>query len=64
MSTNLTISGKTIFLTPTGVKLGSKGKVQPTTDLINSMTKGERRKFRKTAYAYGYFTHASAGIRS
>ncbi len=59
MSTNeITIAGKKVYVTATGVKLTSKGKVVTTRELVSGLVKGERRRVRKSLRAMGYVRHA------
>lgn len=61
MATDVKIGNKTIFLTPTGMKEGSKGKVIPAGEMLGKLaTKSERRKLRKFAHRNGYKGHAAA----
>ena len=60
MATQIKVNGKTTFITPTGFKLGSKGKVVPAGNFLGTLTKSEARKLRKTAHANGFKQHAAA----
>lgn len=60
MATELKLDGKQIYLTPTGFKLGSRGKVITADELYRQLSKGNRRKARKFARKNGYNSHASA----
>ncbi len=59
LQNEIVIAGKRVYVTPTGVKLTSKGKVTTTTDLISSLVKGERRRIRKALRAMGHLKHAA-----
>lgn len=61
MSTSIKISSKTVYITPTGFKIGSKSKVMDPGEFYAQLTsKGERRKVRKLAYRNGFRVHAMA----
>lgn len=60
MSTSIKINGKQLFVTPTGVKLGSRGKVLPVGNLLGTVDKGTARKVRKSLRAAGHADKASA----
>lgn len=60
MATQVKVNGKTLYLTPTGFKAGSKGKVQPSDFYASLPTKSERRKARKEAHRNGFHAHAAA----
>lgn len=60
MKTDLIIGGKLVILTPTGIKLGSKGKVVPAGTFFRSLGKSLARKARKAARAAGFLAHAAA----
>lgn len=47
------LDGKTLYVTPTGLKLGAKGKVLDTSELYRSLDKGQTRKIRKALRANG-----------
>ncbi len=55
------IQGKAVIVTPTGLKLGSKGKVLPAGKVLGMLPKGEARKLRKGLYRLGH--HDKAGAR-
>lgn len=42
-----------VYITPTGLKVGPRGKVQSPKEVLYSLPKGERRKVRKFARAIG-----------
>jgi hypothetical protein len=50
---NVSINGKNILATPTGLKLGSSGRVTPPAELFAVLPKSDRRKIRKAARANG-----------
>jgi len=54
------IGGKTVFATPTGIKLGARGKVTSMSAAYSAMPKGESRKLRKALRAAGHYQHAAA----
>ncbi len=60
MRTQFSIEGRFVFVTPTGFKLGSKGKVVSTGEFLGSLPKGEARKLRKECYKMGQKSKASA----
>lgn len=49
-----------VYATPTGLKVGSRGKVQPASSVLSSLPKGAARKIRKALRRAGYPAHASA----
>lgn len=54
-----TANGKTYYVTPTGVKLGSKGKVQPINAVYANLVKSQRRQLRKALRAVGLTWHSA-----
>ncbi len=60
MKTSISVQGKQVWVTPTGFKLGSKGKVTPTGEFLGSLSKGEARKLRKEMFKMGQKSKASA----
>ena len=52
-----------VYVTPTGIKFGSKGKVLPASVALASIpNKGERRKLRKAFHSVGRVDLASARV--
>lgn len=51
---------KTIGVTPNGLKIGSKGKVQEPGEVLGMLPKGEARKLRKLLNAAGHTKFAAA----
>ena len=55
---------KNVVVTPTGVKIGSKGRVmntvQKVSETLGTMSKGAARQFRKKLYELGYKSFAAA----
>lgn len=49
---NVRVPGGTVFLTPTGLKVG-RGKVTEAGRLLGTLTKGEARRVRKALHAAG-----------
>ena len=49
-----------VYVTPTGFKVTSRGKVVPKSAFLQSLPKSERRKIRKECFRAGYYEHASA----
>lgn len=47
------LNGNKLFATPTGIKVGAKGKVQPPAAFLATLSKGERRKVRQAGRAIG-----------
>jgi hypothetical protein len=61
MGTELKIDGKVVYVTKTGFKIGSKGKVTPPSDFLKGIpNKGQRRQLRKFARSNGFNAHAAA----
>ncbi len=60
MKTNIEVQGKQVWVTPTGFKLSSKGKVVSTGEFLGSLPKGEARKLRKEMFKMGQKSKASA----
>lgn len=60
MSVNVKVNGKTLYATPTGLKLTSRGKVQPAGQVLSALSKGERRKVRKALHRAGFVRHAAS----
>jgi hypothetical protein len=50
----------TVYATPKGFKLGSRGKVIHPCQLYGSVSKGDARRIRKAAYRAGLHGHAAA----
>lgn len=48
-----TVSGKTVYPTPTGLKISTRGKVSPPLEVIMQFPDGERRRIRKALAAQG-----------
>jgi hypothetical protein len=58
MSNELTvISGKKVYVTPTGLKITTRGKVVSTRDFVSSLVKSERRRIRKALRQLGHTRH-------
>lgn len=55
----VTLNGKPLFATPTGVKIGPRGKVTPDAEIFGVLDKGARRKVRKALRAAGFGERAS-----
>lgn len=55
-----TVGQNTIYVTPTGLKYGNKGKVMPAGCVLGSMNKGEARRVRKVLRTLGRTQHAAA----
>ncbi len=49
-----------VFVTPTGLKVGSKGKVLPAGKFLGSLAKGEARRLRKELRRLGEVKKAGA----
>lgn len=49
-----------VYVTPTGLKVGTRGKVRTVEEVLYSLPKGERRKVRKAARALGRYDVAGA----
>ncbi len=49
-----------IYVTPTGLKTNARGKVQPTSSVLGTLSKGEARRLRKTLRKSGFPNHASS----
>lgn len=60
MNTEINVSGKNVFATPTGLKLGSKGKVTEPGLILGQLPKGTARRLRKTLRSNGFTRHAGA----
>lgn len=56
----LNIGGKKVALTATGIKVGSKGKVQKAGEFFAANDKGTNRKVRKLLRANGRLAEAAA----
>lgn len=54
------IDSKAVFATPTGLKIGSTGKVIPAGDLYGTLNKGTRRALRKSLHNIGRVNDAAA----
>jgi hypothetical protein len=48
------------YATPTGLKIGAKGKVMPVSNVLAAMDKGEARRLRKALRAAGETAKAAA----
>lgn len=64
----VTIASVALFVTPTGLRLGTKGKVQQDVpgvlSILNKLeTKGQRRAVRRALHQNGHGGLAAAGIR-
>lgn len=57
MGVNIKIGGKTLYATATGLRVGSKGKVQPAGEILGQLPKGDRRRVRKQLRAGGFVAH-------
>ena len=60
LNSGIDINGKTLYFTPTGLKLGAKGKVSDPCEFISSVDKSTARKVRKSARKAGKFSVANA----
>lgn len=63
MKTDARCDGKTVYLTPSGVRVGAKGKVMPRNfipTLFGKMDKGNVRKLRKAMRQAGWTRDAAA----
>jgi hypothetical protein len=58
MTTSVKIGRASVMVTPTGLKLGSRGSVQAPGEIFGMISKGEARKLRKELVAGGYINHA------
>lgn len=47
------VLGKTLYATPTGLKLTARGKVEPAGAVFAKLSKGEARKVRKALHRAG-----------
>lgn len=56
----ISISGKSVVVTPTGIKVGSKGKVVKAGEFFAMNEKGVNRKVRKLLRAEGRRAEAAA----
>lgn len=56
----INLGSKVVALTPTGIKVGSKGKVQKASEFFASNDKGTNRKVRKLLRANGRNGEAAA----
>jgi hypothetical protein len=48
-----TVSGKTVYPTPTGIKISARGKVLPPLEAIQQFPAGERRRIRRALAEQG-----------
>lgn len=53
-----------VYATPTGLKAGSRGKVQPPAAFLRVLPKSERRKLRKELHANGFVRFAATPVDS
>lgn len=61
MKTNVQIDGREVLVTPTGVKIGSKGRVtRDATSVFQMLSKSDARRVRKALFARGLRSLASA----
>lgn len=60
MATQIKVQGKTVYVTPTGFKVGSRGRVAAPATVYATLPKSERRKLRKAARSGGFKAHAAA----
>lgn len=58
MTTTVKIDGKNVMATPTGLKLGSRGRVQSPGEVFGLLDKGTARKLRKELAGGGFPSHA------
>lgn len=50
------------FITPTGLKLGTRGKVTAPSEFVQNLSKGDRRKIRKACHREGRGDLAHASV--
>lgn len=48
------VNGKRVIITPTGLKLGSRGKVMKAGTVFATLNKGEARRLRKSLRVLGH----------
>lgn len=54
------LNDKPVYLTPTGLKIGPRGKVLGVSHAYSKLNKGEARKVRKMLHAAGYVPLAAS----
>lgn len=63
MTRLIQLNGNTYYAAATGLKIGYRGKVQPTGNALAALPKGDARKLRKAARAAGRYDIAGAPRR-
>ncbi len=56
------VNEKKLFVTPTGIKTTSRGKVLSPAEVIVPLPKNERRKIRKILRRNGYHKHVQRSL--
>lgn len=55
MKTDVRVEGQRIYAAKTGLKFGAKGRVQHPHQLLQKLTKSQRRKIRQALHREGRF---------
>jgi hypothetical protein len=59
-TTSFSLNGKSVYLTPTGLKVTARGKVTPVGRFLGALSKGEARRARKALRKAGRKAWAGA----